>query len=118
LANHQQPAIENLPTNQLINQSTNQLAYIIYTSGSTGKPKGVMIPHLNVTRLFKNDSPLYDFSERDVWTMFHSFCFDFSVWEMYGALFYGGRLVIVPQQATKDVAPVHRDPGKRKSNHS
>jgi amino acid adenylation domain-containing protein/non-ribosomal peptide synthase protein (TIGR01720 family) len=79
-----------------------QLAYIIYTSGSTGKPKGVLIEHRNVVRLFETDSPLYDFNEHDVWTMFHSFCFDFSVWEMYGALFYGGRLVIVPNQVTKD----------------
>lgn len=78
------------------------LAYIIYTSGSTGKPKGVMIEHLNVVRLFKTESPLYDFNSSDTWTMFHSFCFDFSVWEMYGALFYGGRLIVVPAQVAKD----------------
>jgi amino acid adenylation domain-containing protein/non-ribosomal peptide synthase protein (TIGR01720 family) len=78
------------------------LAYIIYTSGSTGKPKGVMIENKNVVRLFKNDKPLFDFNDRDVWTMFHSFCFDFSVWEMYGALLYGGKLVIVPESCTKD----------------
>ncbi|MEP7233019.1 MAG: amino acid adenylation domain-containing protein, partial [Ginsengibacter sp.] len=78
------------------------IAYVIHTSGSTGKPKGVMIEHRNVVRLFETDKPLYDFNESDVWTMFHSFCFDFSVWEMYGALFYGGRIVIVPSIATKD----------------
>ena len=77
-------------------------AYIIYTSGSTGKPKGVIVEHRNVVRLFKTDSPLFDFTEDDVWTMFHSFCFDFSVWEMYGALFYGGRVVIVQNQVAKD----------------
>ncbi|WP_143305921.1 non-ribosomal peptide synthetase [Chitinophaga vietnamensis] len=80
------------------------LAYVIYTSGSTGKPKGVLIEHRNVVRLFETDAPLYDFTERDVWTMFHSFCFDFSVWEMYGALFYGGRLVMVPKNIAKDTA--------------
>ncbi|WP_345027292.1 amino acid adenylation domain-containing protein, partial [Flavivirga jejuensis] len=79
-----------------------QLAYVIYTSGSTGKPKGVLITHSNVVRLFKHESPLYDFNSSDVWILFHSFCFDFSVWEMYGALFYGGRLVIVPKTLTKD----------------
>ncbi|MGB8191998.1 MAG: amino acid adenylation domain-containing protein, partial [Chitinophagaceae bacterium] len=79
-------------------------AYVIYTSGSTGRPKGVVIEDKNVVRLFKTDKPVYDFSDRDVWTMFHSFCFDFSVWEMYGALFYGGRLVIVPKQITQDSA--------------
>ncbi|WP_343690803.1 amino acid adenylation domain-containing protein [Chitinophaga sp.] len=78
------------------------LAYVIYTSGSTGKPKGVLIEHRNVVRLFETDAPLYDFNSSDVWTMFHSFCFDFSVWEMYGALFYGGRLVIVPKETARD----------------
>ncbi|HEY8780009.1 MAG TPA: amino acid adenylation domain-containing protein, partial [Mucilaginibacter sp.] len=80
----------------------NQLAYVIYTSGSTGKPKGVMIEHGNVVRLFKTEPCLYDFNEQDVWTMFHSFCFDFSVWEMYGALLYGGKLIIVPKAVTRD----------------
>ena len=77
-------------------------AYIIYTSGSTGRPKGVIIPHRNVVRLFMTSVPLYDFNEQDVWTMFHSYCFDFSVWEMYGALFYGGRMVIVPRSMARD----------------
>ncbi|KAA1242340.1 non-ribosomal peptide synthetase [Aquimarina sp. RZ0] len=82
--------------------TADHLAYVIYTSGSTGKPKGVLIKHSNVVRLFKHESGLFDFSSNDVWTLFHSFCFDFSVWEMYGALFYGGRLVIVPKAKTKD----------------
>ncbi|MEM1319017.1 MAG: amino acid adenylation domain-containing protein [Bacteroidota bacterium] len=80
------------------------LAYVIYTSGTTGKPKGVLLEHRNVVRLFVNDTPLFDFNEEDVWTLFHSYCFDFSVWEMYGALLFGGRLVIVPKEATKDMA--------------
>lgn len=79
-------------------------AYVIYTSGSTGKPKGVIIEHRNVVSLFDAMPGYYDFHEKDVWTMFHSYCFDFSVWEMYGALFYGGRLVIVPKQLTRDTA--------------
>ncbi|HVI46038.1 MAG TPA: non-ribosomal peptide synthase/polyketide synthase [Chitinophaga sp.] len=79
-----------------------QCAYIIYTSGSTGKPKGVMIEHRNVVRLFETDRPLYDFSADDVWSLFHSFCFDVSVWEMYGALFYGAKLVIVPKRVAQD----------------
>ncbi|HEY2329664.1 MAG TPA: amino acid adenylation domain-containing protein [Verrucomicrobiae bacterium] len=72
------------------------LAYVIYTSGSTGQPKGVMVTHRNVTRLFAATQPWYRFNERDVWTLFHSVAFDFSVWEIWGALLYGGRLVVVP----------------------
>ncbi|KAA1239146.1 amino acid adenylation domain-containing protein, partial [Aquimarina sp. RZ0] len=79
------------------------LAYVIYTSGSTGKPKGVMITHLNVVRLFKHENCLFNFTGTDVWTMFHSFYFDFSVWELFGALLFGGKLVIVPKHITKDL---------------
>ncbi|AOM80159.1 non-ribosomal peptide synthetase [Pedobacter steynii] len=78
------------------------LCYVIYTSGTTGHPKGVMIEHRNVVRLMFNESFSFDFNEHDVWTMFHSHCFDFSVWEMYGALLYGGKLIIVPKQTAKD----------------
>ncbi|WP_408030705.1 non-ribosomal peptide synthetase, partial [Tenacibaculum xiamenense] len=78
------------------------LAYVIYTSGSTGKPKGVMIEHENVVRLFKYDFCSYDFSSTDVWTLFHSYAFDFSVWEIFGALIFGGRLVIVPKKVMND----------------
>ncbi|HLP57984.1 MAG TPA: amino acid adenylation domain-containing protein, partial [Candidatus Deferrimicrobium sp.] len=81
---------------------SNQLAYIIYTSGTTGKPKGVLIEHRHVVRLLFNDRFQFDFNHRDVWTMFHSYCFDFSVWEMYGALLYGGKLVIIPAMTARD----------------
>src|SRR5579859_37843 len=71
-------------------------AYVIYTSGSTGRPKGVVVGHSNVVRLFDATEPWFEFSQDDVWTLFHSYAFDFSVWELWGALLYGGRLVIVP----------------------
>ncbi|MGE5339956.1 MAG: AMP-binding protein, partial [Candidatus Omnitrophota bacterium] len=77
-------------------------AYVIYTSGSTGKPKGVVLEHRNVVRLLFNDQFQFEFSNRDIWTMFHSYCFDFSVWEMYGALLYGGKLMVVPLLIAKD----------------
>ncbi|MBF6355625.1 non-ribosomal peptide synthase/polyketide synthase [Nocardia higoensis] len=70
-------------------------AYVIYTSGSTGRPKGVVIPHRNVLRLLDNAATLFDFGPADVWTMFHSYAFDFSVWELWGALLTGGRVVLV-----------------------
>lgn len=72
------------------------LAYVIYTSGSTGAPKGAMIEHRNVTRLFSVTRNSFQFDECDVWTLFHSFAFDFSVWELWGALLHGGRVVVVP----------------------
>ncbi|UJS03239.1 non-ribosomal peptide synthetase [Cylindrospermopsis raciborskii] len=88
------------PTNQLVHPISKifpeQAAYIIYTSGSTGKPKGCLVTHKNVLRLMRNTQKWFEFNEKDVWTMFHSFAFDFSVWEMWGALLYGGKLVIVP----------------------
>src|SRR5262245_59834795 len=74
----------------------NDLAYVIYTSGSTGQPKGVLITHANVTRLFAGTVDWFHFGPGDVWTLFHSFAFDFSVWELWGALLHGGRLVVVP----------------------
>jgi amino acid adenylation domain-containing protein len=77
------------------------LGYIIYTSGSTGTPKGVMVEHRNVIRLFSATEPWFHFDESDVWTMFHSYAFDFSVWEIWGALLYGGQLVVVPQDITR-----------------
>ncbi|MCX4750084.1 amino acid adenylation domain-containing protein [Kitasatospora sp. NBC_01287] len=78
------------------------LAYVIYTSGSTGAPKGVLVEHRNVTRLFTATEEWFGFGGEDVWTLFHSFAFDFSVWEMWGALLYGGRLVVVPQAVTRN----------------
>ncbi|MFA7062172.1 MAG: amino acid adenylation domain-containing protein, partial [Pedobacter sp.] len=83
-------------------------AYIIYTSGSTGKPKGVVVEHRNVVRLLFNDRLPFDFSEQDVWIQSHSFCFDFSVWEMYGALLRGGRLVIPLREDVRDIASYAR----------
>jgi amino acid adenylation domain-containing protein len=78
------------------------ILYVIYTSGTTGNPKGVMIEHRNLVRLLFNSKFQFDFNSLDVWTMFHSFCFDFSVWEMYGATLYGGKLVVVPKDAAKN----------------
>ncbi|MEU4116198.1 amino acid adenylation domain-containing protein [Kitasatospora sp. NPDC028055] len=71
-------------------------AYVIYTSGSTGRPKGVVIPHRNVARLFAATDHWFAPGPEDVWTLFHSYAFDFSVWELWGALLHGGRLVVVP----------------------
>ena len=80
---------------------------MIYTSGSTGKPKGVPISHANVARLFDATEAWFGFDASDVWTLFHSFAFDFSVWEMWGALLYGGRLVVVPYWVSRSPEAFH-----------
>jgi amino acid adenylation domain-containing protein len=82
-------------------------AYVMYTSGSTGRPKGVAVTHHQVVRLFEATRSLFDFDERDVWTMFHSFAFDFSVWELWGALAHGGRLVMVPYRVSRSPEAFH-----------
>ncbi|MEK7258782.1 MAG: amino acid adenylation domain-containing protein [Pseudomonadota bacterium] len=78
-------------------------AYVIYTSGSTGQPKGCEISHRNVVRLLRNADFDFDFDHNDVWILAHSFCFDFSVWEMYGALLNGGTLVIPTAAEVRNV---------------
>ncbi|MBD6620278.1 amino acid adenylation domain-containing protein [Komarekiella sp. 'clone 1'] len=92
---------QNNQSNPLNEATADNLAYVIYTSGSTGKPKGVLVNHNNVTRLFAATDAWYNFNQNDVWTMFHSYAFDFSVWEIWGALLYGGRLVVVPYLVTR-----------------
>ncbi|WP_019813088.1 non-ribosomal peptide synthetase, partial [Saccharomonospora saliphila] len=76
-------------------------AYVIYTSGSTGTPKGVVVSHRNVARLFDATRQWFHFGPEDVWTLFHSYAFDFSVWEVWGALLHGGTLVVVDHATTR-----------------
>jgi amino acid adenylation domain-containing protein len=77
------------------------VAYVLYTSGSTGRPKGTLVTHANVSRLLAATQPWFQFGPDDVWTLFHSIAFDFSVWEIWGALAWGGRLVVVPTEVTR-----------------
>ncbi|WP_237386293.1 non-ribosomal peptide synthetase [Xenorhabdus sp. Sc-CR9] len=92
--------VENLAQ---INTSTD-LAYVIYTSGTTGQPKGVLQTHHNVSRLFTTTQKHYQFDQKDTWVLYHTYAFDFSVWELWGALLYGGRLIIPTAECTKDFA--------------
>ncbi|KPY89750.1 Pyoverdine sidechain peptide synthetase II, D-Asp-L-Thr component, partial [Pseudomonas syringae pv. tomato] len=101
-------ALDGYSTENPINQtSPDNLAYVIYTSGSTGKPKGTLLAHHNLMRLFAATDDWFKFNEKDVWTLFHSFAFDFSVWEIFGALLHGGRLVIVPCEVTRSPEEFH-----------
>ncbi|MCP4656953.1 MAG: amino acid adenylation domain-containing protein, partial [bacterium] len=86
------PAVATVPGNA---------AYVIYTSGSTGRPKGVVVTHANAVRLFAATEGWFRFGPGDVWTLFHSYAFDFSVWELWGALLYGGRLEVVPHAVSR-----------------
>src|SRR5262249_54371311 len=87
--------------------SSDNLAYVIYTSGSMGSPKGTLVTHRNVVRLFSKTDSWFHFSANDVWTMFHSYAFDFSVWEIWGALLHGGRLVVVPYWVSRSPEDFH-----------
>jgi amino acid adenylation domain-containing protein/non-ribosomal peptide synthase protein (TIGR01720 family) len=87
--------------------SPDNAAYVIYTSGSTGSPKGVVVTHANVARLFDATRHWFGFGADDAWTLFHSYAFDFSVWEIWGALLSGGRLVIVPTDSSRSPQAFH-----------
>ena len=88
--------------------SPDDTAYVIYTSGSTGTPKGVMVSHANALRLFTSTEGWFGFGPQDVWTLFHSHAFDFSVWELWGALLYGGKLIVVPHWVSRSPEAFHQ----------
>ncbi|TDB43358.1 non-ribosomal peptide synthetase, partial [Photorhabdus khanii] len=79
------------------------LAYVIYTSGTTGRPKGVMQNQRNVINIFIATEGEFKFDEKDIWVLYHSYSFDFSVWEIWGALLYGGCLIIPEKEVILDV---------------
>ncbi|HET9899210.1 MAG TPA: amino acid adenylation domain-containing protein, partial [Streptosporangiaceae bacterium] len=82
--------------------------YVIFTSGTTGRPKGTLVTHANVTRLVSSARQCAEFGRGDVWTMFHSLAFDFSVWEIWGALVTGGCVVVVPGLVSRDTEAFYR----------
>ncbi|WP_156669651.1 AMP-binding protein, partial [Mycobacterium sp. E3339] len=99
------PAVETQPNTALPAPAAENIAYIIYTSGTTGTPKGVAIPHLNVTWLIESlDAGL---PKGQVWTQCHSAAFDFSVWEIFGALLRGRRLLVVPESVASSPEDLH-----------
>ncbi|MFJ3960477.1 amino acid adenylation domain-containing protein [Streptomyces sp. NPDC090036] len=83
-------------------------AYVIYTSGSTGRPKGVVVPHSSVVTLLANTQPDMDFGPHDVWVQFHSYSFDFAVWELWGALAHGAELLVPEYALTRSPVDFHR----------
>ena len=95
------------PTDPCAPTVPDHAAYVIHTSGSTGRPKGVVVSHAGATRLFTATQDDFGFDARDVWTLFHSYSFDFSVWEIWGALLHGGALVVVPQAVSQSPHAFH-----------
>ncbi|MEB4212249.1 non-ribosomal peptide synthetase, partial [Mycobacterium sp. 94-17] len=99
------PRVETYPCTPLPAPAADDIAYVIYTSGTTGAPKGVAITHHNVTQLL--DSLDAELGPGQVWTQCHSLAFDFSVWETFGALLGGGRLVVVPDAVVRSAEDLH-----------
>ena len=100
------PAVDSQPSTALPAPAPDDVAYIIYTSGTTGAPKGVAITHHNVTRLLESLDVELELAGQ-VWSQCHSLAFDFSVWEIWGALLYGGRLVVVPDSVARSPEDLH-----------
>ncbi|MEU6127138.1 amino acid adenylation domain-containing protein, partial [Streptomyces sp. NPDC047123] len=96
-----EPALGNQPTSALPMPDADRTAYLIYTSGTTGTPKGVAVTHANVTQLFTTSTRTSELAPGQVWSLFHSYVFDVSVWEMWGALLHGGRLVIASEDVVR-----------------
>ncbi|HEX7825254.1 MAG TPA: amino acid adenylation domain-containing protein, partial [Mycobacterium sp.] len=101
------PDLDAQPSTALPLPAPEDLAHVIYTSGTTGVPKGVAVTHRNVCQLFDSLDIGIDLEPEQVWTQFHSYAFDFSVWEIWGALLHGGRLVVVPDAVARSADDFH-----------
>ena len=100
------PVIDDQPDTALAPPALDDIAHIIYTSGTTGTPKGVAVTHHNITALFESLQPGFELAG-ETWTQCHSYAFDFSAWEIWGALLHGGRLVVVPDTVTRSPQALH-----------
>ena len=101
------PASTPNPAPALPAPAPDDIAYLIYTSGTTGVPKGVAVTHHNVTQLLDVAGRRRGAGAGQVWTQCHSLAFDFSVWEIWGALLHGGRLVVVPESVAGSPEDFH-----------
>ena len=107
------PRVDTQPSTALPAPAADDIAYLIYTSGTTGVPKGVAITHHNVTQLFASLDAGVGWRRDQVWTQCHSYAFDVSVWEIWGALLHGGRLVVVPESVAALAGRLPRLAGRR-----
>ncbi len=101
------PRIPAYPHSALPAPAADDIAHLIYTSGTTGVPKGVAVTHHNITQLLDSLDAALQLGPGQVWTQCHSYAFDFSVWEIWGALLSGGRLVVVPESVTRSSEDLH-----------
>src|SRR6202040_3020660 len=100
------PRIDTYPCTGLPAPAPDDIAYLIYTSGTTGVPKGVAVTHHNVTQLLASLDDDLELAGQ-VWSLWHSYSFDVSVWEIFGALLHGGRLVVVPEVVARSPEDFH-----------
>ncbi|WP_156747937.1 non-ribosomal peptide synthetase, partial [Mycobacterium sp. 1465703.0] len=101
------PRIQGNPATALPAPTADDIAYITYRSGAGGVPAGVAVTHRNLTRLFDSLDVGLELSAGQVWSQCHSLAFDYSAWEIFGALLHGGRLVVVPDAVLRSPEDFH-----------
>ncbi|RDH77783.1 amino acid adenylation domain-containing protein, partial [Mycolicibacterium moriokaense] len=101
------PDVDMYSSTTLLPPSPDDIAYTIYTSGTTGVPKGVAVTHANVTQVLSALPADLPAGPGQVWSQWHSLVFDVSVWEIWGALLHGGRLVVVPESVAGSPGELH-----------
>jgi amino acid adenylation domain-containing protein len=85
-----------------LKKSSGDLAYIIYTSGSTGEPKGVMIEHHSTVNLISWVNNKFNICYEDSLLFITSMCFDLSVYDIFGMLAAGGRIIITGKEQVQN----------------
>jgi D-alanine--poly(phosphoribitol) ligase subunit 1 len=83
------------------------IAYIMFTSGSTGIPKGVPMTHENYINFVSNVLEILPFGENEVFSDFHDFAFDISVFYLFTCPFVQGAFSPIKEEKDKIIPLNH-----------